>query len=98
MIEYDWKIRAEKPLLRSFSFLLKPIFAANHRWAMARGEGSLRLELARRHATSEEERKRIPAPPPPTTSSPLPLLLGTAGVFAIVAVGVILLTRVFIVK
>src|SRR5688500_14848208 len=35
VITYDWKIRADKPLLRYLSFLLKPIFAANHRWAMA---------------------------------------------------------------
>jgi hypothetical protein len=47
-IEYDWRIRAEKALLRYGSFLLKPIFAANHRWAMARGEESLRAELDRR--------------------------------------------------
>src|ERR1041385_4649579 len=44
-IEDDWGIRAEKPILRYLSFLLKPIFAANHRWAMARGEESLRAEL-----------------------------------------------------
>ena len=49
VITYDWKIQADKPLLRYLSFLFKPIFAANHRWAMARGEESLRLELARRH-------------------------------------------------
>jgi hypothetical protein len=30
--------------------LVKPAFAANHRWAMASGERSLGLELARRHA------------------------------------------------
>jgi hypothetical protein len=37
-ITYDWKIRADKPLLRNFSFIMKPIFSANHRWAMAKGE------------------------------------------------------------
>ena len=47
-ITYDWRIRAEKPLLRYLSFLLKPVFSANHRWAMARGEESLTAELARR--------------------------------------------------
>ncbi|MBM4260623.1 MAG: polyketide cyclase [Deltaproteobacteria bacterium] len=45
-IRYDWQIRADKPLLRYLSFILKPIFAANHRWAMAQGERSLRAELA----------------------------------------------------
>jgi hypothetical protein len=47
-ILYDWRIRAEKPLLRYLSFLLKPVFSANHRWAMARGEENLKAELARR--------------------------------------------------
>ena len=46
-VTYDWKIRADKPLLKAFSFLLKPVFAANHRWAMAKGEQSLRTELER---------------------------------------------------
>jgi len=82
-VTYDWKIRADKPLLRRLSFLMKPLFAANHHWAMAQGERSLKLELARRHAATPEERARIPAPPGPTTSSPLPLLLGLAGTLAL---------------
>jgi hypothetical protein len=65
-ITYDWRIRTHKPLLNALSFLLKPAFAANHRWAMARGEESLRLELLRRRARTPEERARIPQPPPPT--------------------------------
>jgi hypothetical protein len=77
-IIYDWKIRADKPLLRNFSFIMRPLFAANHRWAMAKGEESLKLELARRHAKTDTERARIPAPPPATPSSPVPLLAGTA--------------------
>lgn len=63
---YDWKIRADKPMLKAFSFLLKPIFSANHRWAMERGEESLKLELARRRASTPEELARIPLPPGPT--------------------------------
>lgn len=65
-ITYDWKIRADKPLLKYFSFLFKPIFGANHQWAMRMGEESLRLELMRRHAATPEERARIPSPPGPT--------------------------------
>ncbi len=65
-ITYDWNIRADKPLLRYFSFILKPIFSANHRWAMQKGLESLRLELARRRAHTAEERARVPAPPQPT--------------------------------
>jgi hypothetical protein len=64
-ITYDWRIRARKPLLRSLSWLLKPVFAANHRWAMARGEESLALELQRRRARTDSERAGIPEPPPP---------------------------------
>lgn len=63
---YDWKVNADKPLLRTFSFLFKPIFASNHRWAMRMGEESLKLELMRRRATTTEERARIPPPPGPT--------------------------------
>ena len=65
-VTYDWKINAEKPLLRMFSFVLKPIFTANHNWAMRMGEESLKLELMRRHATTPEERAHIPSPPGPT--------------------------------
>src|SRR5262249_32343699 len=66
-ITYDGRLKAEKPLLRSLSFALKPLFEANHRWAMAQGEESLKLELARRRATSEDARAAIPAPPGPVT-------------------------------
>jgi hypothetical protein len=66
---YDWRIAAEKGILRDFSWLMKPIFGANHRWAMARGEESLRLELARRHARTTNDPTilaAIPRPPGPT--------------------------------
>lgn len=72
---YDWNIRADKPLLRYFSFVMKPLFSANHQWAMRMGEQSLRLELARRRAKSPTERALIPAPPAATSSSPVPMLL-----------------------
>jgi hypothetical protein len=65
-VTYDWRVRADKPLLRYLSLVFKPVFAANHRWAMARGQESLRLELARRRARTEEERARIPMPPGPS--------------------------------
>src|SRR4051812_30241478 len=47
-VTYDWRVRAEIPLLRYLSFVFRPVFKANHRWALARGEESLRRELARR--------------------------------------------------
>ena len=47
-VSFDWRLRAEKPLLKSLSFLLKPLFRWNHGWAMARGEEGLRHELSLR--------------------------------------------------
>ena len=76
VITYDWRVRAAKPLLRRLSWLLKPAFAANHRWAMARGQESLALELRRRRAaarstagsTAGSTAPGAPAvPPPPPT-------------------------------
>ncbi len=66
VITYDWEVSASKPLLRRLTWLLRAVFSANHGWAMARGEESLRLELRRRRAASEEERRRVPPPPPAT--------------------------------
>ena len=65
-VTYDWRIRADKPLLRRLAFVMRPLFEANHRWAMARGEESLKLELARRRAATLEERAAVPPPPGPT--------------------------------
>ncbi len=66
LITYDWRIDAEKPLLRKFSFLMKPLFAANHRWAMSKGEKSLKLELQRRKAANDKDKNMIAPPPGPT--------------------------------
>jgi len=75
LVTYDWNVRAEKPLLRILSPLLRPVLAANHRWAMRRGEESLALELLRRRARQAAERSRIPAPPGPARHSGTLLLL-----------------------
>jgi hypothetical protein len=65
-VTYDWTIRANKPLIEKLSFVLKPIFRSNHNWTMKRGEESLKLELLRRRAKSEEELARIPGAPQPS--------------------------------
>jgi hypothetical protein len=52
VVTYDWQIQAEKPLLRRLSWLLKPLFSANHRWAMSQGLRSLKKELASRAQAS----------------------------------------------
>jgi hypothetical protein len=59
-VTFDWRLRADKPLIKALSWLFKPIFSANHRWAMTKGEESLNLELLRRRG------KEVPAPPGPT--------------------------------
>ena len=65
-VTYDWTIRANKPIVEKLSFLLKPIFRANHNWTMNRGQESLKLELLRRRAQTEEERGQVPEPPRPS--------------------------------
>jgi hypothetical protein len=62
-VTYDWTIRANKRVIEKLSFLLKPVFRSNHNWTMRRGEESLKLELLRRRARSQQELARIPPPP-----------------------------------
>lgn len=62
-VTFLWEVRADKPLLRHLSWLLKPVFSANHHWAMRRGLQSLRLELARRRHPDFAD---VPEPPQPT--------------------------------
>ena len=77
-INYDWRIQAEKPLLKILSPVLRPLFATNHRWAMAQGEASLKLELLRRRALTSEARAAVPPPPGPLTLAAVGLLAGAA--------------------
>jgi hypothetical protein len=79
-ITYDWRLTAEKPLIRNLSALLRPVFEANHRWAMAQGEASLVLELARRRAASDAERASVPPPPGPVTYAAAALVGGAVAI------------------
>jgi len=63
-VVYRWRVSVKKLLWRTTSWALRPLFEANHDWAMRRGEESLRLELARRRARSDAERDAVPPPPP----------------------------------
>ena len=63
---FDWRIDADKPLLRYGSPMFKPQFTWNHHWNMARGWESLGLELWRRAMMTPEERAAVPPPPGPT--------------------------------
>ena len=66
-IQYDWQLSAEKPILKYFSFFMKPLFSANHHWAMNKGLESLKLELRRRRGEQN-------VPPPPKATFPHNLL------------------------
>ncbi len=79
-VTYDWRIRTTSPLLRYGAVLFKPLYEWNHRWAMKKGEESLKLELARRNVSTPAGYADIPAPPGPTTTSPVPLLVAVAGI------------------
>jgi hypothetical protein len=45
-ITYDWHVRAQKPLLRRFGRIFRPLFAANHDYTMRQGLRGLRAQLA----------------------------------------------------
>ena len=61
---FDWRIAAEKPLLRRLTWLMRPAFGANHRWAMRQGQVSLQRELERRRIGPDAA---FPLPPPGPT-------------------------------
>jgi hypothetical protein len=65
-IRYDWRIKAEKGLLKNFSFIMKPVFSWNHLWAMKKGEESLKLELLRRREDLATAKEAVGKPPRPT--------------------------------
>ena len=48
---YDWQVDVDQPWMRRLAPLLKPVFAANHRWAMAQGLKGLKGELKRRRGS-----------------------------------------------
>jgi hypothetical protein len=47
-VEYEWRVRLEKPFLRLLSPIARSFLAGNHEWSMARGQEGLRSELLRR--------------------------------------------------
>ena len=49
---YEWIVQADKLILRLFSPVIKPVFEANHRWTMRKGELALNrlLDAASREA------------------------------------------------
>ncbi len=59
-VRFDWSIAAQKPLLKTLTPLMRPLFAKNHEWAMQQGLKSLELEVLRRRG------EQVGAPPQPT--------------------------------
>jgi hypothetical protein len=84
-VTYEWRVRADKPLLRYSTFALSPLFRSNHNWTMKKGEESLRLEPARRRARTPAELATIPAPPGPFPAWPFLLAVPLLGLLAFVA-------------
>lgn len=48
----DWRPQVTKPLVSRLTPLLRPLFRANHHWAMARGRERVLAEIERRRATA----------------------------------------------
>lgn len=84
-VTFEWNVTAEKPLLRALSPALRTLLVSNHRWAMAQGEESLRIEIERRRAATAAARAAVPPPPGPITYAAAGLLAG-----GIVAGGVVI--------
>ena len=78
-VTFDWRLSVEKTGAKQLSALLKPIFSANHRWAMRRGEESLKLELARRRGKAAGPANAA-GPSGPTFTSRWPILVGAVAV------------------
>lgn len=82
-VTVEWDVEARKPVERYVSVVLKPLFAASLAWALSKGEESLRLELARRHA--DERQRRLLAAPPAAAHFPIRLALTAAGLIGVLA-------------
>lgn len=60
-VEYEWRVRLEKPLLKLISPLARPFLANNHEWSMQRGYEGLCRELVRRREGKIGANKFAPA-------------------------------------
>jgi len=54
-ITFDWDLAVGKAVLKYLTPVLRPVFEANHRWAMEQGEAALREELIRYRARTPGE-------------------------------------------
>jgi hypothetical protein len=89
-ISFDWKLTADKAMLRYLTPVMRPVFEANHRWAMEQGEISLRQELIRYRARVPEDLLEAAEPPGPVE---VPVRWIAAGALAASALAFIALAR-----
>ncbi len=62
-VDIDWRVVVEKPLIRTLSPLLKPLFAWNHNWTTPRGEAGLRSYLRERGGPRANGSRGVVSPP-----------------------------------
>ena len=55
-MRFDWRVFADRPLLRTLTPLLRPVFRWNHDWAIARAMEGLE-PYAQRTAVDAERRR-----------------------------------------
>jgi uncharacterized protein YndB with AHSA1/START domain len=89
-IAFDWNVAPSNPLLKYLTPVLRPVFEANHRWAMEQGEISLREELIRYRARTPEDMLDAADPRGPVE---VPVRWIAAGALAISALTCIALLR-----
>ncbi len=53
-VTFDWRVAADKAVIRWFSFLLKPLFRANHHFCIVEAEKGLRADLQRMKAENQQ--------------------------------------------
>jgi hypothetical protein len=64
-VSFDWQVTPRSPMLRMLALASRPLYSANHRWAMSRGKISLEREIALRSAASDAARSALSPPPGP---------------------------------
>lgn len=62
VVDIRWRVEVYQPYLRMFLYPLKPLFIANHRWAMRHGRRGLQEEIYRRrgHGSSRKVKPTFP--------------------------------------
>lgn len=89
-VTFDWKLTVSRRLLQYLTPVLRPVFEANHKWAMRQGEICLREELIRYRARTPEDLMEAADPRGPVE---VPVRWIAIGALAVSAIACIALTR-----